>query len=50
MEHAMRWPMAYFKVDLNIVWKTVERDLQVLEEQVDDVLQALSRDGASTSS
>ncbi len=28
----------YFKIDLDIVWKTVERDLPLMEVQVDDVL------------
>jgi uncharacterized protein with HEPN domain len=31
----------YFKVDLDIVWKTIERDLPLLGTQVDDVLQAI---------
>lgn len=34
----------YFKVDLNVVWKTVERDLPLLDRQADDVLQALGRE------
>ncbi len=34
----------YFKVDLGIIWKTVERDLPQLGSQVDDVLRALKRD------
>ncbi|MDN3522101.1 HepT-like ribonuclease domain-containing protein [Halomonas ramblicola] len=37
----------YFKVDLDVVWKTVERDLPMLEVQVDEVLQSLNRSGAS---
>jgi uncharacterized protein with HEPN domain len=32
----------YFKVDLDVVWKTVERDLPVLDTQVDEVLQTLA--------
>jgi uncharacterized protein with HEPN domain len=35
----------YFKVDLNVVWKTVERDLPLLGIQVDDVLQTLGHGG-----
>ena len=31
----------YFKVDLDVVWKTVERDLPELETQVAEVLQSL---------
>jgi len=31
----------YFKVDLDVVWRTVERDLPLLGSQVDDVLQTL---------
>ena len=31
----------YFKVDLDVVWKTVERDLPLLEDQVEKALQAL---------
>ena len=37
----------YFKVDLDVVWKTVERDLPMLEVQVDEVLQSLDQSGAS---
>jgi uncharacterized protein with HEPN domain len=33
----------YFKVDLSMVWKTVERDLPPLEAQVREVLDALAR-------
>jgi len=32
----------YFKVDLDVVWKTVERDLPMLEAQVGKVLQSLA--------
>ncbi len=35
----------YFKVDLDVVWKTVERDLPLLEDQVEKALQALNRAG-----
>jgi uncharacterized protein with HEPN domain len=31
----------YFKVDLEVVWKTVERDLPLLSVQVYDVLQGM---------
>ncbi len=31
----------YFKVDLEIVWKTIKNDLPVLEQQTKDVLQQL---------
>lgn len=34
----------YFKVDLDVVWKTVERDLPLLGVQVDEVLQTLAYD------
>ena len=37
----------YFKVDLEVVWKTVERDLPLLEIQVDVVLQALGHAGTA---
>ncbi|PXX97649.1 HepT-like ribonuclease domain-containing protein [Halomonas sp. LBP4] len=37
----------YFKVDLDVVWKTVERDLPMLEVQVGEVLKSLNRSGAS---
>lgn len=36
----------YFKVDLNVVWKTVERDLPLLDDQVEKALQALEHGGA----
>ena len=36
----------YFKVDLDVVWKTVERDLPLLETQVEDILQTLRPSGA----
>ena len=32
----------YFKVDLDVVWKTVERDLPELEVQVKDVIESVS--------
>lgn len=32
----------YFKVDLDMVWKTVERDLPKLSVQVDKTMQSLS--------
>ncbi len=32
----------YFKVDLDVVWKTVERDLPMLEAQVGKVIQSLA--------
>jgi len=31
----------YFKVDLDVIWRTVERDLPLLGSQVDDALRAL---------
>ncbi|MCW8829070.1 MAG: DUF86 domain-containing protein [Gammaproteobacteria bacterium] len=31
----------YFKVDLDVVWKTVERDLPMLEIQVSELIQSL---------
>jgi uncharacterized protein with HEPN domain len=31
----------YFRVDLEIVWKTIKNDLPILEEQTKDVLQQL---------
>lgn len=37
----------YFKVDLDIVWRTVERDLPLLRTQVDGVLKALGNGEAS---
>lgn len=39
----------YFKVDLEVVWKTVERDLPLLRIQVGDVLQSLGHSGTSPS-
>lgn len=39
----------YFKVDLELVWKTVERDLPLLADQVADALRALSHGGTSAS-
>ena len=36
----------YFKVDLDVVWKTVERDLPLLEAQVEDILETLRPSGA----
>ena len=35
----------YFKVDLDVVWKTVERDLPVLEVQVSEAIQSLNHKG-----
>lgn len=35
----------YFKVDLEIVWRTVERDLPLLRAQVDDIVQRLGHRG-----
>jgi uncharacterized protein with HEPN domain len=32
---------AYFEVDLEIVWRTIEADLPVLARQVDDILKDL---------
>ena len=32
----------YFKIDLDVVWKTVERDLPLLGAQVDEALLTLS--------
>lgn len=37
----------YFKVDLDIIWRTVERDLPLLRTQVDGVLDALGNGEAS---
>ncbi len=31
----------YFKIDLDVVWKTIERDLPALEVQLDEVIQSL---------
>jgi uncharacterized protein with HEPN domain len=39
----------YFKVDLDVVWKTVERDLPELEVRVGEVIQSLNHVGASPS-
>lgn len=39
----------YFKVDLDVVWKTVERDLPELEVQVGEAIQSLNHTGASPS-
>ncbi|WP_275099495.1 DUF86 domain-containing protein [Sedimenticola hydrogenitrophicus] len=39
----------YFKVDLDVVWKTIERDLALLEVQVRDVIHALYHRGPSPS-
>lgn len=39
----------YFKVDFEIVWKTIQRDLPRLYRQVEQALEALPReDGAAT--
>ncbi|QEW05955.1 HepT-like ribonuclease domain-containing protein [Nitrincola iocasae] len=35
----------YFKVDLDMVWKTIERDLPMLEAQVIETIQSLSPKG-----
>ncbi len=32
----------YFKVDLDVVWKTVERDLPLLGVQIDEILRSLT--------
>lgn len=39
----------YFKVDLGIVWKTIERDLPVLQQQVLAIVRDLAEgdDGAA---
>jgi uncharacterized protein with HEPN domain len=29
----------YFKVDLDIVWKTIEKDLPLLQQQILDLVQ-----------
>ena len=34
----------YFKVDLDVIWRTVERDLPLLGSQVDDALRAIGDD------
>lgn len=39
----------YFKIDLDVVWRTVERDLRELEVQVVEVIRSLDRTGASPS-
>ena len=33
----------YFKVDLDVVWRTIERDLPCLEVQVNEVLKSLRK-------
>lgn len=40
----------YFKVDLDVVWKTLEKDLPVLEAQTNDVLGSLTPSSASAPS
>lgn len=35
----------YFEVDLELVWKTIHKDLPGLYEQVQDVLEDLSQEG-----
>lgn len=35
----MHWRTGYFKVDLDIVWKTVERDLPILMSTVREVIE-----------
>ena len=37
----------YFTVDLEIVWKTVKRDIPELEEQAKRLLAGLAADGAA---
>lgn len=37
----------YFKVDLEIVWKTIKNDLPVLEQQTKEVLQLLVQQSSS---
>jgi uncharacterized protein with HEPN domain len=37
----------YFKVDLGVLWRTVERDLPLLAVQVDDVLQTFGHGDAA---
>lgn len=39
----------YFKVDLDVVWRTVERDLPELKVQVGEAIQSLKYTGASSS-
>lgn len=39
----------YLKVDLEVVWKSVERDLPMLEAQVSEVILALGHPGGSSS-
>jgi len=39
----------YFKVDLDVVWRTVERDLPELEVQVEEAIQSLNYAGTSPS-
>ncbi|XSG84103.1 MAG: DUF86 domain-containing protein [Methylohalobius sp. ZOD2] len=36
----------YFKVDLDVVWKTVERDLPMLEVQVREVIKSVRSDSS----
>ncbi|MEW5790633.1 MAG: HepT-like ribonuclease domain-containing protein [Pseudomonadota bacterium] len=40
----------YFNVDLDVVWRTVARDLPLLGAQVGNVIQALGHGNASPSS
>ncbi len=37
----------YFTVDLEIVWKTIKRDIPELEEQAKRLLAGLAADGAA---
>lgn len=37
----------YFKIDLGVVWKTVERDLPLLSIQINEALQTLRYGGSS---
>lgn len=37
----------YFKVDLDVVWKTIERDLPMLDVQVGEVIHSLNQYGLS---
>ncbi|MGI0480645.1 DUF86 domain-containing protein [Geminocystis sp. CENA526] len=32
----------YFRVDLNLVWKIVKNDLQILKQQINDILENIS--------
>ncbi|MGF1546409.1 MAG: DUF86 domain-containing protein [Thiotrichales bacterium] len=36
----------YFKIDLDVVWRTLERDLPELEVQIHDTIQSLNRNRA----